>query len=127
MRAVVVQWVHDNGQTIGFPKGRIFGIVNTLSELDRISLRLEAAGFTDIEVLCGEEGLHVLERDHTFYFSDMEDRILDWQINELKAGHYILIVKTPADRAEEAADIAAANGARRLVHFGWWMNTWLTK
>jgi hypothetical protein len=80
-----------------------------------------------METISGEEGVRLLERVHTFFFSDMEERVLKRHIDELKAGHIVVAIKAPSDRVNEATEIASQNGARRLVHFGALTVTWLTK
>jgi hypothetical protein len=57
----------------------------------------------------------------------MEDRVLARHIEELKAGHTIVVVEAPSDRVDEATQIASEHGARRLVYFGRMTITWLTK
>jgi hypothetical protein len=80
-----------------------------------------------VETLSGEEGVRLQERAPTFFFSDLEDRVLARHIEEIKAGHIVVAIKTPSDRVEEATEIASTNGARRLVYFGAMTVTWLTK
>ena len=58
---------------------------------------------------------------------DMEKRILERHVEELKAGHIIIAIETPSERLDEAVKIASQNGARRFVHFGLMTVTWLTK
>lgn len=72
-------------------------------------------------------GVNLLERINTFFFSDMEDRVLKRHIEELKAGHVIMVFEAPTDRVDEAARIADQHGVRRLVHFGLTTVTWHTK
>jgi hypothetical protein len=105
----------------------VLGIVDTRAAFDEAARALQAGGFQKIEALSGEEGVNLLERIHTFFFSDMEDRVLKRHIEELKAGHIIMLIETPTDRVDEAVSIAAQKGARRLVHFGLTTVTWLTK
>jgi len=119
--------IRDEGQTLTVPTGKVLGIVDTRDEFDRLVRALNTAGFDKVEALCGEEGVSLLERVDSFFFSDMEDRVLARHIDELKAGHIIVTIQAPTDRVEEAANIASQNGARRLVHFGQWQITWLTK
>ncbi|HEX7449457.1 MAG TPA: hypothetical protein VF306_18010, partial [Pirellulales bacterium] len=73
--------------------------------------------------------VNLLDRVNTsrFFFSDMEDRVLQRHIEELKAGHIIAVIKVPDDRIDEIAEIATQHGARRLVYFGFTTVTWLTK
>jgi hypothetical protein len=122
-----VRRIRDEGQTLTVPTGKVLGIVDTRDEFEGLARALNNAGFDKIEALCGEEGVSLLERVDNFFFSDMEDRVLKRHLDELKAGHIIITIQAPADRVDEAASVAAQNGARRLVHFGQWQITWLTK
>lgn len=124
---MAVEKIHDKGQTLSPPIGKLVGIVDSRADFDNVARALEVAGLTSIEALCGAEGVNLLERVHTFFFSDMEDRVLQRHIEELKAGHIVILVKTPADRIEEAAKIATRNGVWRIVYFGFTTVTWLTK
>ena len=124
---MTVTQIHDEGQMPPSATGKVLGIVNSPVELNGLVRALEAAGFDDIESLSGDEGAHLLERVHQFFFSDMEDRVLKRHIEELKAGHVIVLIKTPSKRVDEVTRIATENGARRLVHFGLMAVTWLTK
>ena len=119
--------IRDEGQTLTVPTGKVLGIVDTREQFDVLMGALKAAHFDKVEALCGEEGVSLLERVDNFFFSDMEDRVLKRHIEELKAGHIVVAIQAQADRVEEAVDVAAQNGARRLVHFGPWRITWHTK
>lgn len=119
--------VRDEGQTLRYPTGKLLGIVDSRADLDRLVPALRDGGFDKIEVLVGDEGVGLLERIGTFFFSDMEERVINRHIEELKAGHLIVAIKAPHDHVEEAVRIASQNGARRLVHFGPLTVTWHTK
>jgi hypothetical protein len=119
--------VHDEGQKLRYPSGKVLGIVDTRADFERLVPALERSGFTKIEALHGDDGVALLERVGTFFFSDMEERVLKRHIDELKAGHVIVAISTPSDRVEEAVSVASQNGARRLVHFGPLTVTWHTK
>jgi hypothetical protein len=118
--------IRDEGQTLTVPAGKILGIVDTRNEFEALVPALAEAGFDKVQALVGDEGVALLERVNGFFFSDMEDRVLERHIRELKAGHFIVGIETPSDRVDEAARIATQYGARRLVHFGPWRITWLT-
>ena len=117
----------DEGQRLRYPSGKVLGVVEGRAEFDKLVPPLEAAGFDKIEVLCGDDGVALLERVGSFFFSDMEERVLKRHIEELKAGHFIVAITAPSDRVEEAVRVASQNGARRLVHFGPLTVTWHTK
>jgi hypothetical protein len=119
--------IHDKGQQLDYPTGRVLGIVDSQAVLDGLARAMENAGFTKIKVLSGEEGVNLLERSEGFFFSDMEDRVLARHIEEMQAGHLIISIEVSSDRVDEAVAVASQNGARRLVHFGWATVTVLTK
>ncbi|MCE9552590.1 MAG: hypothetical protein K8T91_04325 [Planctomycetes bacterium] len=121
-----MQRIHDEGQTLQTPTGKVLGIVDSRAEFDTLAQALTSAGFK-AEALCGEEGVALLERVDQFFFSDMEERVLLRHIEELKAGHIIIFIEATSDRRDEAVRVATQNGARRLVHFGHLAITWLTK
>jgi endo-alpha-1,4-polygalactosaminidase (GH114 family) len=108
-----VQRIHDEGQTLQTPTGKVIGVVDSRAEFDRLAQALTSAGF--------------LDRIDQFFFSDMEERVLSRHIEELKAGHFIILIEAASDRRDEAVRVATQNGARRLVHFGHLAITWLTK
>lgn len=118
--------IRDEGQTPRVPTGKLLGIVDTPAETQQIAEALAAAGFDKIQSLSGTDGVNLLERVHTFFFSDMEERVLNRHIEELKAGHTVIIIETPSEKVEEATQIASKHGARRLVYFGALAVTWLT-
>ena len=124
---MTVTKIRDEGQTLRVPRGKVVGIADTRTVFDDAVLALQAGGFKKIEALSGQEGVNLLERIHTFFFSDMEDRMLANHIKELKADHIIMLIETPTDRVDEAVNIASQRGAHCLVHFGFATVTWLTK
>ena len=120
-----VEPISDQGQTLSYPRGKVLGIVDTQGQLDEVVASLKKAGFADIKTLHGNDGVQLLERVNGFFFSDMEERVLERHIQELQKGHFIVAVDAPSDRAEEAANLASQHGARRLVRFGLLTVTWL--
>ena len=124
---MTVTQIRDEGQTLSVPRGKVLGIADTRAVFDEAAQALRAGGFEKIEALSGQEGVNLLERIHTFFFSDMEDRMLTNHIEELKADHIIMLIETPTDRVDEAVSIASGRGAHCLVHFGLATVTWLTK
>jgi hypothetical protein len=119
--------IRDEGQTLTVPTGKVLGIVDTRGDFDALVQALTKAGFDKVQALFGEEGVSLLERVDGFFFSDMEDRVLQRHIQELKAGRFIVAIGTAGDRVDEVVSVASQNGARRLVHFGPWRITWHTK
>ena len=82
---MAVERIHDEGQTLKYPTGRVLGIVDTRADFDRLVAALQRSGFDKIEAICGDEGVNLLERVGGFFFSDMEPRVLERHVNELKA------------------------------------------
>jgi hypothetical protein len=123
---MAVQRIHDEGQTLQTPSGKILGIVDSRAQFDDLATALSSAGFT-AEALCGEDGVQLLERIDQFFFSDLEDRVLRRHLEELKAGHIIIAIKAASERRDEAVRVATENGARGLVHFGHFVVTWISK
>src|SRR5262245_60218665 len=115
---MTVAQIRDEGQTLRVPRGKVLAIADTRAVFDEAAQALQAGGFEKIEALAGQEGVNLLERIHTFFFSDMEDRLLTSHIEELKANHIIMLIETPTDRVDEAVRIASGRGAHCLVHFG---------
>src|SRR5262245_10817571 len=124
---MTVTTIRDEGQTLSVPTGKLVAIADTREVFDEVAQALHADGFETIEALSGPEGVNLLERIHTFFFSDMEDRMLANHIKELKADHIIMLIETPSDRVNEAVTVARQRGAHCLVHFGLASVTWLTK
>ena len=119
--------IRDQGQNLRSPSGKVLGVVDSKEIGENVARSLQAAGFPPIQVLVGDDGIRLLERVDQFFFSDMEDRILKRHLEELRAGNAIIAITTPADRVDEAVQVASEAGARRLVHFGSLVVTWLTK
>lgn len=124
---MTVEPIHDRGQKLSPPYGKVIGVVDTQDQFDRTVTALQNAGFENIKAVQGEEGVHLFERFDHFLFGEAEEPVLQSHIAEMKAGHFVIVIKTPSDQAEEAARIASENGARFLFHFGMAAVTWLEK
>src|SRR5262245_36748917 len=124
---MTVTKIHDEGQPLSVPRGKVVATADTRAVFDDAAQALQARGFEKIEALSGQEGVNLLERIHTFFFSDMEDRMLANHIKDLKADHIIMLIETPTDRVDQVVSIASQRGAHCLVHFGFATVTWLTK
>jgi hypothetical protein len=119
--------VRDEGQTLRYPTGKVLGIVDTPADFDRLVSALRDAQFDRIEALVGEEGVALLERVGKFFFSDMEERVINRHIQELKAGRIVVAIAAPRARVADAVRLASQSGVRGLVHFGPLTVTWHTK
>ena len=117
----------DRGQTLHYPTGKVLGIVDTKAELKGLIAAMNEAGFGEIELLHGKEGIQLLKRVGKFFFSDIEAVVINRHIYELRAGHTIVAIKPPPNQVDEAVSVASKNGARRLVHFGSMAVTWQPK
>jgi len=120
-----VEPMSDQGQTLGYPQGKVVGVVDTQGQFDEVVAALKKAGFDGIQALHGADGLQLLDRVNTFFFNDYEERALQRHIQELEQGHFIFSVPTSSSRAQEAANVASGHGARVLVHFGYLTLAWL--
>jgi hypothetical protein len=72
-----VEPIRDQGQTLSYPRGKVLGIVDTQAQLDDVVAALKSTGFGGIRALHGEDGVGLLERVNNFFFSDLEDRVLE--------------------------------------------------
>jgi len=120
-----VEPMSDQGQTLGYPSGKVVGVVDTQAQFDEVVAALKKAGFEGIRALHGADGLQLLDRVNSFFFNQYEERVLQRHIQELEQGHFIFSVPTSSGRAQEAANVASEHGARVLVHFGYLTLTWL--
>jgi hypothetical protein len=103
--------IRDEGQTLGVPTGKVLGIVDTRAEFDDVVRASKNAGFHTITAIWGEDGVQLLDRVGTFFFSDLEERVLIRHIEELKAGHIIVGIEAPSDRVDEAGGVASCISA----------------
>ena len=88
--------IRDHGQDLPAPEGRAIGFVDSKEEFDMVTHALTVAGYADAKILAlhGEEGIDMLQRlQKGFNFGDGEDAIMEFSIEELRAGHYALGVE----------------------------------
>jgi phosphoribosylaminoimidazole-succinocarboxamide synthase len=123
---MAVEPISDQGQTLSYPSGKVLGIVDTREQFDEVVAALKRAGFDGITALHGEDGVQLLERVNNFFFTKLEEKVLQRHIQELKEGRFIIAVETTSSQVKEVANIAAEHGARRLIHFGFLSINWLT-
>jgi hypothetical protein len=123
--------VIDRGQELPTLEGQAIGFVDTKEQFDAVTQALKAAGFAEssIVALQGADGIEMLQRlQKTFNFGDGEDAIVEFSINELRAGHYALSIQAE-DRADavRAASLSEPLGAHSFSYFGTWANERLTR
>src|SRR3954462_13168978 len=84
-----VEPMSDRGQTLGYPSGKVLGVVDTQAQFDEVVAALKKAGFDSIRALHGTDGLQLLERVDTFVVNRPVERVLERHIQELQQGHFI--------------------------------------
>jgi hypothetical protein len=116
----------DHGQTLTAPAGKVIGFLDGKVELEAFADALSAAGYPAkiITTLCGKDGIHLLERlkEHSFFFGDSEDSIIELSIRQLEQGHYAVAIEvTDHQQAVELASLAAPHGGHSFTYFGTWV------
>ncbi len=117
----------DRGQTLASPVGKVIGFLDGIVEFEAFADVLPAAGYsaTAVTSLFGENGVHLLERlkQHSFFFADSEDSIIQTGIRELKLGHYAVAIEvTDRQQAVDIASLAKPHGGLGFAYFGTWVN-----
>lgn len=117
----------DHGQTLTAPAGKVIGFLDGKVEFEAFANALSAAGFpaTTITSLYGEDGIHLLERlkEHSFFFADSEDSIIQLSIRELTQGHYAVAIEVPNhQQAEKIVSLATPHGGHGFTYFGRWVS-----
>lgn len=128
---MAVQPVIDHGQELARPEGQAIGFVDTKEQFDAVTQALKAAGYADSKIIAlqGDDGIEMLERlQESFNFGDGEDAIMEFSLQELRAGHYALGIEAK-DRAAalRAANLSEPFGAHSFSYFGTWVNERLTR
>lgn len=116
----------DHGQTLTAPAGKVIGFLEGKVEFEAFTDALSAAGYpaTTITTLYGEDGIHLLERlkEHSFFFGDSEDNVIERSMRELRQGHYVVAIEvTDHQQAVEIASLAKPHGGHGFTHFGTWV------
>jgi hypothetical protein len=116
----------DRGQTLTTPAGKVIGFLDSKVEFEAFADALSAAGYPakTTTTLCGEDGIHLLKRlrEHSFFFGDSEDSIIQLSIRELEQGHYAVAIEvTNHQQAVEIVSLAEPHGGHRFTYFGTWV------
>jgi len=116
----------DRGQTLTAPAGKVIGFLDGKVEFEAFADALSAAGHATktITTLNGADGIQLLERlkEHSFFFGDSEDSIIQLSIRQLEQGHYAVAIEvTDHQQAEKIASLAAPHGGHHFTYFGTWV------
>lgn len=116
----------DHGQKLTAPAGKVIGFLNGKTEFEGFAEALRDAGYpaTEITSLYGADGIQLLERlkDHSFFFGDSEDSIIQLSIKELREGHYAVAIEaTDHKQALEIVSLAKPHHGHGFTYFGTWV------
>jgi len=122
----------EHGQTLTAPAGKVIGFLDSKAEFEAFTEALRTAGYpaSKITSLYGDDGIHLLEqlREHTFFFGDSEDSVIQLSLKELKLGHYSVAIEVAGhQQAEELASLANHHGGHSFSYFGTWVSEQLSK
>jgi hypothetical protein len=117
----------DHGQQLAPPAGKVIGFIDGQANFEAFAEALAAAGYpaSKITSLYGQDGIHLLERlkDHSFFFGDSEDSVIQLGLRELLQGHYAVAVEVnDHQHAEQIASLAKPHGGHRFSYFGTWVS-----
>jgi hypothetical protein len=123
--------IADHGQTLAPPVGKVIGFIDGKTEYEAFAKAVRSAGFpaSKITSLYGADGIHLLERlkEHSFFFADSEDSIIQLSIKELGQGHYAAAVDvTDHQQAVQIASLAKPHGGHGFSYFGTWVSEQLS-
>ena len=121
----------DHGQQLPAPEGKVIGFLDGKTEFEAFAETLRAAGYPESKLtsLYGEDGIHLLERlkEHSFFFGDSEDSVIQLSIKELTQGHYAVAVQVPSRKqAAQIANLAKPHGGHGFSYFGTWVTEQLS-
>ena len=128
---MTVEPIADRGQTIAPPVGKVIGFIDGKAEFEAFARAVQAAGYPAAKItsLCGDDGIHLLERlkENSFFFGDSEDSIIQLGIRELRQGHFAAAVEvTDHEQAVQIADLARPHGGHGFSYFGTWVTEQLS-
>lgn len=111
-------------------QGHTVAFIDTDTSCDAMIQALNTAGFRDttIQVLRGEDGLHLLELiAQASSWGESAEDILKQGTAELQAGHSMVFVEVKNAREGDAlATLCTPHGAHGIYHFGLLVDTRLT-
>ncbi|HEX2220848.1 MAG TPA: hypothetical protein VHG35_18775 [Gemmatimonadales bacterium] len=103
-------------QFLRYPTRKVIGVVNTPDSLDRVLGELADAGFgrEAIKVFSGDEGIRCIDPSGVHHgligrltrvFQNIGDERehMDRYEQELRAGHFVVVVSTPDEQSKERA------------------------
>ena len=102
--------------------GRIFGILPDRDKLTSLDASLTSLGTVVIEVLDGPAGIAKLEEWKEevaqYFFGDMEGEMLQRYSDAAKNRLIVFSIVVDSGEATGIGEIAKANGASEVTHFG---------
>jgi hypothetical protein len=111
-------------------QGHTVAFVDTDAACDAVMQALNVAGFPDakLQVLWGEDGLHLMERiAKATSWGETSEEVMKQGETELRGGHSVVFVEVQnAEEAERVAEVSTPLGAHGIYHFGSLVDTRLT-
>ncbi len=120
----------DDAPALPELQGHTVAFVDTDAACDAVMRALNAAGFPNakLQVLRGEDGLHLLERTAAASsWGEAAEEVLKQGEIELRGGHSLVFVEVQnAEEADTVAEVSTRHGAHGIYHFGLLVDTRLT-
>ena len=124
----------EKGRGQLFPYNTVVGVIDDPESLERAVQGLTAAGFAeaDVDVLCGEGGIERIDATgkrkgllaRIFRLVDAlgsEREHTERHVDELGAGHFVVVARTPDEAAKaRARDALAAHGGHYINYYSRW-------
>lgn len=109
------------------PYGKVMGIVKSTQQFRTIADALVKLGVHDVTELTGRGGLELLDREEDtvsdYVLGDMEPKMVQLYHDAVKNGDVVFVASVNPDSADRIAEVAKAQGALQVVHFGEWVIT----
>ncbi len=125
----------DGESRPAFPTHAVVGVIDTAAEVSRAEEALRAAGFDEssVHVISGDHAVEVIDQSGTGHglsgrltrmaqaLFGMETEHTERHVQEVKAGHYLVLVSSHDDEAtERIRGILAANGGHFVNYYTNW-------